>query len=65
MGEFSGWEEDVGWDVRVEDDGVCINPPVYAVSVLVLIGKQKEIRTSTILLFHVLVLRVLERLVGS
>jgi hypothetical protein len=39
VGEFSGWEEDVGWDVWVEDDGVCVNPPVtcsqYCVVVMI------------------------------
>jgi len=28
MGEFAGWEEDVSWDVWVEDYGVCVHPPV-------------------------------------
>lgn len=36
VGEFSGWEEDVGWDVWVEDYGVCIDPPVFLISMVFL-----------------------------
>lgn len=66
MREFAGWEEDVGWDVWVEDDGVCIDPPVLllVLGVLSRRGEWKG-RTSTILLSETLVSRVLGRLVGS
>ena len=66
--EFSGWEEDVGWDVWVEDYGVCVDPPVvFYISIFDLLkgwyGRRE--RTSTILLFQTLIWRVLGRLVES
>lgn len=38
VGELTRRKEDVGWDVRVENYGVCVDPPVLMISMIFLLG---------------------------